>query len=459
MLAAAAFAAAMGAAQGLDLDLASRMEDVIDPRFFIILNGSNTDNVGQYVLGAIGVVLVLGLLLMLLLLAFGGAGGGGQGLAYNRYDQYEPDTYASYQNNYQPAQGFNGFQARSLAGAITSCGADTGGFVPNPHPFHTAADLNSVYTGGQPSSYSSYKTANGFTVLPGGSGATSKYNFSASQTAVKQDRQGILLATQRPEVHPEDRDDAYDFSEYPPEDFNSYSREDLRRLRTKCYQFHYHYGPLYDVQKSFQGLRRTVQKTASNTARDFYTTTGRLSHAINRSANGFARFMGGLGGKVMFTVLATAAALLFISLLQIGINVSGRASVSGILDTLAGWTSTVRSEPAARSSRGLSAYDAIQVLYMLEQAFEKMRVLEFECQQRAVCETHQADAPQKFGQIATDIQKFIGSVDESTVENSSKFAAFREAARRGAEQQDCQQAYATKCPKGLREYLSAESKY
>ncbi|XP_043201178.1 uncharacterized protein LOC122391896 isoform X2 [Amphibalanus amphitrite] len=221
MLAAAAFAAAMGAAQGLDLDLASRMEDVIDPRFFIILNGSNTDNVGQYVLGAIGVVLVLGLLLMLLLLAFGGAGGGGQGLAYNRYDQYEPDTYASYQNNYQPAQGFNGFQARSLAGA----------------------------------------------------------------------------------------------------------------------------------------------------------------------------------------------------------------------------------------------YDAIQVLYMLEQAFEKMRVLEFECQQRAVCETHQADAPQKFGQIATDIQKFIGSVDESTVENSSKFAAFREAARRGAEQQDCQQAYATKCPKGLREYLSAESKY
>ena len=118
MLAAAAFAAALGAAQGLDLDLASRMEEVLDPRLFIILNGSNTDNVGQYVLGAIGVVVVLGLLLMLLLVAFGGIGGGGQALAYNRYDQYEPDTYASYQQNgyQQQPQGFNGFQARSLSG-------------------------------------------------------------------------------------------------------------------------------------------------------------------------------------------------------------------------------------------------------------------------------------------------------------------------------------------------------
>ena len=48
------------------------------------------------------------------------------------------------------------------------------------------------------------------------------------------------------------------------------------------------------------------------------------------------------------------------------------------------------------------------------------------------------------------------SVDESTVEKSAKFAAFRDAARRGAAHQDCQQAYATKCPKGLREYLSTK---
>ena len=45
---------------------------------------------------------------------------------------------------------------------------------------------------------------------------------------------------------------------------------------------------------------------------------------------------------------------------------------------------------------------------MLEQAFEKMNVLEAECQQRAVCEAHQSDAAQKFGQVATDIQKFMG---------------------------------------------------
>ena len=119
MLAAAAFAAALSAAHGLDLDLASRMEDVLDPRLFIVLNGSNTDNVAQYVLGAIGVVVVLGLLLMLLLFAFGGLGGGSP-LAFNRYDHYEPDSYASYQQNgYQTQgfqQGYNGFQARSLGG-------------------------------------------------------------------------------------------------------------------------------------------------------------------------------------------------------------------------------------------------------------------------------------------------------------------------------------------------------
>ena len=91
------------------------------------------------------------------------------------------------------------------------------------------------------------------------------------------------------------------------------------------------------------------RKTASNTARDFYSTTGRLSHAINKSANGFARFMGGLGGKVLFTVLATGAALLFISLLQIGINVNAR-TVSNVLETVGDLVATTRG-PAARTSR------------------------------------------------------------------------------------------------------------
>ena len=233
--------------------------------------------------------------------------------------------------------------------AAVPASANTGGFVPNPYPFNTAAtDLNTVYTG-EPSSYTSYKTASGFTVLPAIASDARRPVFNVSRSAVKQDRQGILLATPRPQHHPEDRDDAYDFNEYPPEDFNSYSREDLRRLRTKCYQFHYHYGPLYDVQKSFQGLRRTVQRTASNTARDFYSTTGRLSHAINKSANGVARFLGGIGGKVLFTVLITATALFFISLLGVGINVNAR-TISSVLETVGDVVATTR-QSAARTSR------------------------------------------------------------------------------------------------------------
>ena len=53
------------------------------------------------------------------------------------------------------------------------------------------------------------------------------------------------------------------------------------------------------------------------------------------------------------------------------------------------------------------------------------------------------------------------SVDESTVskDEGDHFVAFRNAARRGASHQDCHQAYATKCPKGLREFIGAEAKY
>ena len=45
------------------------------------------------------------------------------------------------------------------------------------------------------------------------------------------------------------------------------------------------------------------------------------------------------------------ATLLFISLLQIGINVNGRAQLASWLQTLSGWTSTVLSESVARTSR------------------------------------------------------------------------------------------------------------
>lgn len=115
-------------------------------------------------------------------------------------------------------------------------------------------------------------------------------------------------------------------------------------------------------------------------------------------------------------------------------------------------------------SRSLgSGYDAINVLYMLEEAFRKMEVLEFECQQRLVCEAHEAGASDKYGEVATRLQKIIGSaepVPEGTEkEIAAAVTAFRDAATHGIQQRDCARTYATKCAKGLREYVSSNTKY
>ncbi|XP_037075299.1 uncharacterized protein LOC119096490 [Pollicipes pollicipes] len=103
MLSATVLAAALGAAAASELDTTS-MEDVLDPRLFIIYNSTNS-NALNYVLAGVAVALLFGLLLALALFAFGFFGSS----ANNRYDYYEPDTYATYSNQ--------GFQSRSLGPA------------------------------------------------------------------------------------------------------------------------------------------------------------------------------------------------------------------------------------------------------------------------------------------------------------------------------------------------------
>ncbi|XP_037075104.1 uncharacterized protein LOC119096358 isoform X1 [Pollicipes pollicipes] len=344
-----------------------------------------------------------------------------------------------------------------LAGAEPGASA---GFVPNRFGAATATDINAIYTG-EPSSYVSYKTSSGLTVYPA---------YNVTQVKSKHDRQGVLLATESPaDFAYSENKAAYSFPEYPQEDFAAYSPEELHRLQTKCYQFHYHYGPLYDVSQAVNsaasGLRRTVQQTAHNTARKFYTSTNRLTHALHGSVNGFARFMRSFGGKVLLIVVGTGAALLVVSLLQIFFTVAsggqglfGRAAADAIARVSA-WAAA-----RSRSQRSAQAYDAINVLYMLEEAFRKMEVHDYECQQRLMCEAHEAGAVDKYGQVAARLQKIIGSADQASLEGAERevadaFAAFRDAAVRGVQQRDCQQTYAAKCAKGLRDFVSAGTKY
>lgn len=45
---------------------------------------------------------------------------------------------------------------------------------------------------------------------------------------------------------------------------------------------------------------------------------------------------------------------------------------------------------------------------MLEEAFQKLEVLDFECQQRVMCEAHEAGAIEQYGDPAFRLQKIIG---------------------------------------------------
>lgn len=110
MLSAVVFAVALGAASAAS-ELAadsSPLEDVLDPRLFIITNTSNNNSL-QYAAAALGALVVFGLLLVVVLFAFGFFG---NSAGVHRYDYYEPDSYSTYsQQTYNYPQGF---QSRSL---------------------------------------------------------------------------------------------------------------------------------------------------------------------------------------------------------------------------------------------------------------------------------------------------------------------------------------------------------
>ena len=112
MLAAAAFAAALGAASAMDLD-PSALEDIVDPRILLIVNGSNFNTTNlQFVLAGVALAALTGLLMALCLYALSwlfSDNDDSYGYGYDRYDT-EPDTYAAY------TQGSQTFQARALGG-------------------------------------------------------------------------------------------------------------------------------------------------------------------------------------------------------------------------------------------------------------------------------------------------------------------------------------------------------
>ena len=119
MLATAAFATVLGAASAMDLDTTT-IEDVVDPRILLIINGSNFNNTNlQFLLAGVALASLAGLLMALCLYALsyflGGddTGYSGYGGGYDRYDT-EPDSYAAY------TQGSQAFQARSLGGGESS---------------------------------------------------------------------------------------------------------------------------------------------------------------------------------------------------------------------------------------------------------------------------------------------------------------------------------------------------
>ena len=110
MLDAAAFAAALGAASALDT---TALEDIVDPRILLIVNGSNFNTTNlQFVLAGVALAALTGLLMALCLYAlsyFFSGNDDSYGYGYDRYD-IEPDTYAAY------SQGSQALQARSLGG-------------------------------------------------------------------------------------------------------------------------------------------------------------------------------------------------------------------------------------------------------------------------------------------------------------------------------------------------------
>lgn len=118
MLSAAVVTAALGAAAASPFsEDTSLMEDVIDPRFLIIINGTNNSNLLNYLTAGLAIALLVGTLLALAFLALSMYGGGndthpssygGYGNSLNRYDDYDSDTYANYNQ---------GFEARSLGGS------------------------------------------------------------------------------------------------------------------------------------------------------------------------------------------------------------------------------------------------------------------------------------------------------------------------------------------------------
>ena len=123
MLATAAFAAALGAASANKLDTTT-IEDVVDPRIFLILNGSNFNTTNlNFVLAGVALAALTGLLMALCLYAlsqFFGNDDSGYGGGYDRYDT-APDTYASY------TQGSQEYQSRSLGGGeLTERGKSKG---------------------------------------------------------------------------------------------------------------------------------------------------------------------------------------------------------------------------------------------------------------------------------------------------------------------------------------------
>ncbi|KAF0297273.1 hypothetical protein FJT64_005282 [Amphibalanus amphitrite] len=111
---AAAFATALGAASAMELDTTG-LEDIVDPRILLIVNGSNFNTTNlQFVLAGVALATLAGLLMALCLYALsyffsGNDDSYGYGYGYDRYDT-EPDTYAAY------SQGSQAFQARALGG-------------------------------------------------------------------------------------------------------------------------------------------------------------------------------------------------------------------------------------------------------------------------------------------------------------------------------------------------------